>query len=298
MTDAQDQLDDSGVVSGGALDTWHLVVAYDGTAFHGWQVQPECRTVQGELQSRLSRLFRQPELRLFGTSRTDAGVHALDQNVSFRVPPTAGLDAESLRRTLNRWLPADMQVLAVRHAEPDFHARHSARGKAYTYVLHTGERCSPLFTRFAWHVPQALDVEAMRAAARRLEGEHDFASFAVNPGRALESTVRRLHRLELDRSGPFLCVTAVGTSFLYRMVRGLVGYLLHVGKGLASPADVERVLAACDRRASAESAPAHGLFLARVFFEAEAWRSWRPVVPPFAWPVQETLVAVAADRFT
>ena len=263
--------------------TWHLCLGYDGTAFHGWQVQPAQRTVQGQLLQRLTRLFRAPGLQLSATSRTDAGVHALDQHVSFSVPSPPDLDAESLRRRLNRWLPADIRVTAVREESAGFTARHANCGKAYTYCLYQGEKVSPLFARFVWPLPQRLDLEAMQRAGLLLEGEHDFASFAANPRREVESTVCRLHQVRVLPLDDLVCVSVLGNRFLYKMVRGLVGYLVHVGYGKAPPKSVLQVLAAVQRGAAAQSAPAAGLFLGRVFFSEAERLEYTPRLPPFAW---------------
>ena len=265
------------------IRTWHIVVAYDGTGFRGWQIQPGPRTVQYELQMRLQRLFRDPGLTVAATSRTDGGVHALGQHVSFLAVAPPGLDADGVCRTLNRWLPPDVQVLSVSEEAPGFHARYDACSKAYTYVVHTGERCSPLFYRYAWQYRRAMDVNAMRQAASYLEGEHDFKSFSANPKRVIESHVRTLHAVEVHEMGDLLCVSVIGNSFLYKMVRGIVGYLVHVGLGQGTPEETPAVLAARDRSAAAASAPPQGLFLARVFFEEDEWRSYEPILPPFAW---------------
>ena len=264
-------------------ETWHLSVAYDGTRFRGYQIQPDQPTVQYELQHRLRLLFRNAELRIAGTSRTDAGVHALDQNVSFKAVTPDDLDPETVRRTLNRWLPADIKVKTVELGPQEFHARHSARGKAYTYALHRGEKCDPLFARFVWALPAHLDVSSMQEAAAHLCGEHDFASFAVNARREISSTIRVLNRLEITANGEMVYFSVLGDSFLYKMVRSVVGYLVHVGKGSASAHETPAVLEARDRCAAAESAPAQGLFLAQVFFAPDAWKSYTPVLPPFAW---------------
>ena len=269
----------------GKIRTWHLSVSYDGTDFHGWQIQPCQRTVQGELQQRLRRLFRREDLRIVGCSRTDAGVHALDQRVSFAVVPPAGLDTEGLRRLLNRWLPADIRVNGVWEAAAGFSARFDNCGKAYTYCLHVGEKPHPLYARFVWHVPRPLDLAAMSRGAAKLEGERDFASFAVNARREIDSTVRRIERIEVLRSGELLCISVVGESFLYKMVRSLVGHLVAIGLGRASVGDIEAVLAARDRTAASESAPAAGLFLTRVFFSAEEMRAYRAGGPPFGVPI-------------
>lgn len=263
--------------------TWHLRLAYDGSAFHGWQVQPGQRTVQGQLLQRLQRLFRAPDLQVSGTSRTDAGVHALDQHLSFTAPTPADMDGERLRRVLNRWLPEDIRVTAADLAPADFSARYANCGKAYTYSLFQGEKISPLFARFVWSLHQRLDVPAMQQTAALLVGEHDFASFGVNPKREIESTVCRLFRVEVVARGDLVCVSVVGNRFLYKMVRSLVGYLVHVGHGNAPPEAVLQVLAAGSRGAAAQSAPAAGLFLARVFFDRAEMEDYQPRLPPFGW---------------
>jgi tRNA pseudouridine38-40 synthase len=262
---------------------WHLSLAYDGSNFRGWQIQPNVRTVQGELVDRLRRLFSDPTLRVAGTSRTDGGVHALDQQASFAADTPAEFTAEKLHTILNRWLPADIVVTRVREVPLDFSARFAAEGKAYTYVLNPGERLLPMFAPFAWHFPRRLDLAAMRAAATYLVGEQDFSSFAANPKREVESHVRLVHRVEIAAVDGLLCFNVVGESFLYKMVRSMVGWLAHVGRGAAPPEATLDVLAAKDRCAAADSAPAEGLFLAKVFFEPDAWRDYVPILPPFRW---------------
>ncbi len=262
---------------------WHLTLAYDGTAYNGWQIQPDVRTIQGELEKRLRLIFRCTHLRVAGSSRTDAGVHALDQHVSFTDPGAAAVEPAALHRALNRWLPNDIRVLAVEQRELEFHARYRPLAKAYTYVLCPREAASPFTPRFAWIVPGALDLERMRAATPFFIGEQDFASFGVNPKEEIETTVRRVFRCEIVEHGPLLCVNVIGESFLYKMVRSMVGWLVHVGKGDAAPEDTAAVLAARNRTAGADSAPGQGLFLARVFFPPSTWEDYRPFLPPWAW---------------
>jgi tRNA pseudouridine38-40 synthase len=300
MSNRMDDTDPTAVpsVTGGLpARTWHLSLAYDGTAFHGWQIQPGQRTVQGQVLQRLQRLFQAPDLQVSATSRTDAGVHALDQHLSFTVPTPADLDGEGLRRLLNRWLPEDIRVTAAVEAPAGFKARHANCGKAYTYSLFQGEKVSPLFARFVWSLNQRLDIAAMRQTAVLLAGERDFASFGVNPRREIESTVCHLFRVQVVAQGDLVCVSVVGDRFLYKMVRGLVGYLVHVGHGKAPPEAVLRVLAACDRGAAAQSAPAAGLFLARVFFDPAEMQAYEPVVPPFGWESGERL-SVVGERLS
>lgn len=269
-----------------ALPVWHLTLAYDGSAYCGWQLQPDQPTVQAELQARLRRLLREPELRVAATSRTDAGVHALDQHVTFPDCGSGELAPATLQRLLNRWLPADIRVLHAERREPGFNARFSASAKAYVYVICPRDRATPFLSRYAWVFHAPLEIEAMRRAAAMLVGELDFASFGVNPRceeREGEPTVRRLFRVEVVEQDGLLYVIVLGESFLYKMVRSMVGFLVHVGRGACPPEATLAVLAARDRRAAADSAPAPGLFLAKVFFPPEDWRDYRPVLPPPLW---------------
>jgi tRNA pseudouridine38-40 synthase len=266
--------------------TWHLTVAYDGTEFHGWQLQPAARTVQGELLKRLQRVFRLPELKIYGTSRTDAGVHALDQHVSFETPADTDVTTESLQNTMNRWLPEDMAVTCVEQREADFHVRHNACGKSYIYVVHHGPgRPNPLASRFLWRHHRTLNREAMQACANLMVGTHDFSSFGNQGGAPDADPIKTIHRIEVVAVGQMLCICISGTSFLYKMVRIMSGYLVHVGTGAAAPDEVLRVLASCDRGTAKLTAPAQGLFLEKVFFEPEAWKTHQPALPPFRWPV-------------
>lgn len=264
---------------------WHLSIAYDGGAYHGWQVQPQHPTVQSELESRLRVLFRSPELRLAATSRTDAGVHALDQHVSFACPSPRSLTGAAIRRALNRWLPSDIRVMSAESAPLGFHARYDAWGKSYTYVIVTGECCDPFRGPFVWLHSRPLDLGAMRAAADMLVGEHDFASFGVNPKREIETTVRRLVALEIHAEGTTVALHVSGRSFLYKMVRSIVGLLAKIGRGECGAARAEAALRARNRAAlQADTAPAQGLFLARVFFSESEWCSYEPGLPPFVAP--------------
>jgi len=261
---------------------WHLKVQYDGTEFYGWQVQPKNRTVQGEMRTRLRLMLRNPELKVFGSSRTDAGVHALDQQVSFETVMPKDMTPDKFPAQLNRWLPDDILLKSAEIAPPGFNARYDNFGKAYTYCISPGVKINPIFARYVWRTPKALDIDAMREAASYLVGENDFASFAANAGREIESTVRNLHNLDVLENGDGLIyINAVGDSFLYKMVRSLTGYLVHVGAGHAKPEEAKRVLAAKNRSAAADSAPAQGLFLAKVFLREGEWRDYKPVLPPF-----------------
>ena len=247
-----------------------LVLSYDGTDFAGWQVQPDRRTVQGDLEAALSRLWERP-VRIQGAGRTDAGVHALAQVAHLDDP--LGWPAERLAGALNASLAPDLRVRAVHEVADDFHALGDARRKTYVYqcrrVAVAGGRRAveaavpPLLRRTHLGVPADLDLGAMRRAAAALVGTHDFVAFskAMPAGRG---TVKRLEALRVLARGPSLALVASGEGFLYGMCRLLAGLLLEVGRGRLEPAAAAELLAARDRERVPASLPARGLLLARV----------------------------------
>jgi tRNA pseudouridine38-40 synthase len=239
-----------------------LVLAYDGTDFHGWAKQPRLRTVQGVLEEALQRVLRQvPEISVAG--RTDAGVHARGQVVSFLAPDD--IDPERIQRAVNGMLAPEVVVTRSSPAREGFDARHSATAREYVYRIDLGAVPDPFAARFVWHRPTDVSVAAMRRAARHLLGEHDFASFCRAP-KLPASTVRRLERLAVSRIGGRLEISAQANSFLHQMVRSLVGMLIGVGEGRIAPDAIPAILEARDRSAAAPVAPPHGLTLERVAY--------------------------------
>jgi tRNA pseudouridine38-40 synthase len=243
-----------------------LVLAYDGSDFAGWQVQPDSATIQGTLASAIGRVTGEKVLPQ-GSGRTDAGVHALGQVATCALE--SPIPAGNLLRALNDLLPASIRVLEVSEAELEFHARKSARGKTYRYRIYRGAICPPFLARYVWHHPYPLDENAMRQASALVLGEHDFTSFAaVDPERGKEengvSNVRRISLSGWDREAEELIYTVRGSGFLHHMVRNLVGTFVLVGKGTLRPEDISRILQAKDRSAAGATAPAHGLYLVNV----------------------------------
>ncbi len=243
-----------------------LVLAYDGSDFSGWQVQPTAQTIQGTLAGAIARLTGETILPQ-GSGRTDAGVHALGQVATFATE--SPIPAENFTKALNDILPASIRVLESADAPLDFHARKSATGKTYRYRMYRGAICPPFLARYVWHYPYPLDEEAMRRAAGIVVGEHDFTSFAaVDPERGHEneaaSNVRRIFASGWERCGEEFVYTVRGSGFLHHMVRNLVGTFLLAGKGTLGPADVTRILEARDRSAAGATAPASGLYLVGV----------------------------------
>ena len=265
---------------------WHLTIAYNGTQYAGWQIQPEAKTVHGEIQTRLRRLFRDEELTMHGTSRTDAGVHAIDQHATFTVGDKAkNMVPARLQQLLNRWLPSNIRIVRVTNEPASFHARHCAVAKAYVYAIHNGLLCSPFGFPYMWNVKGNLNIDGLMRAASRFVGKHDFAVFSANPRRQLTSTVRNIYRLDVCRNGANFYFIVIGDAFLYKMVRTLIGYLV-VNVGLNHgwhPGEQENLFKAGVRPPWIRTAPPEGLFLTKVFFEKDAWIGYKPILPPHHW---------------
>jgi tRNA pseudouridine38-40 synthase len=249
------------------MSTFRLTLAYDGTDFAGWQWQPGRRTVQGEMEAALERITGQPT-KCIASGRTDAGVHALGQVVSF-VSPTRH-SPEVLVRALNAELPDDMLVFEVARAADGFHAQRHAVRKRSRYLIEDG-RCRDLFDRkHLWHIYQRLDVAAMQAAATPLVGTHDFASFQTT-GSSRLTTVRTVFDLLVERRQAErterVIIEVEADGFLYNMVRNIVGTLVAVGKGKQPPNWPAEALRQCDRTKAGMTAPPQGLFLVGVQYE-------------------------------
>jgi tRNA pseudouridine38-40 synthase len=243
-----------------------LILAYDGSEFAGWQVQPDAVSVQGTLASAIGRITGEKVLPQ-GSGRTDAGVHALAQVATFATE--SSVPAANFVKALNDILPASVRVLEAQEAAPDFHARKSARGKTYRYRIYRAAIYPPFLARYLWHYPFPLDELAMVRAAGLVEGEHDFTSFAaVDPERGREgkpmSNLREIFSSSWERQGDEFVYTVRGSGFLHHMVRNLVGTFILVGKGTLRAGDVTRILQARNRSAAGATAPASGLYLVNV----------------------------------
>jgi tRNA pseudouridine38-40 synthase len=248
-----------------------IVLAYDGTDFCGWQVQPDTQSIQGVLSHAIGRVTNENVLPQ-GSGRTDAGVHALAQVATFTTK--SSIPAENLTKALNDVLPASIRVLEVIEKPAEFHARKSAQAKTYRYRIYRGTICSPFLARFVWHYPYPLDCAKMADAAAFVVGEHDFTSFAaVDPERSnvdkskddrFESNVRRIFDSSWTQEDDELIYTVRGSGFLHHMVRNLVGTFLLVGKGTLQAEDISRIVRARSRSAAGATAPASGLYLVGV----------------------------------
>ena len=242
-----------------------LTIEYDGTNFNGWQVQARGnRTVQGELESCLQKIFKK-KTRIYGSGRTDSGVHALGQVANFKTDTK--ISVEALCRALNTYLPADVAILKAQEVKPDFHAQFNARRKTYRYtILNRFEPCA-VNQRFCTHIPYYLNLRRMRAAAKHVIGRNDFMSFvASDPCKRNQErdTRRRVYRSEFRKSKDYIIYEIEADGFLYKMVRNIAGTLIDVGCGKFSVNDVHDIIKAKNRIAAGDTAPPQGLCLVSV----------------------------------
>jgi tRNA pseudouridine38-40 synthase len=244
------------------LRTLRLTLAYDGTDFAGWQVQPDCPTVQGLVRDACARILGE-SVKLTGASRTDAGVHALRQVASFST--ASSLDPARLSRALNALLPDAVRVLGASEAPAGFDARRSAMGKRYLYLIDRDRVAHPLLRRYAWHPRFSLDVDAMRSALGAIRGKHDFSAFCAAPGRGRTPTCT-VRSARLCERGASIAIALSADSFLHHMVRNIVGSLVEVGRGAKPASWMADLLEGRDRTRSGPTAPAQGLMLVRVLY--------------------------------
>ena len=248
-----------------------LVLAYDGTDFCGWQVQPDASSIQGTLASAIGRITGEKVLPQ-GSGRTDAGVHALGQVASFQTESV--IPAANLVIALNDILPASIRILEATEAAKDFHPRKSAKAKTYRYRIYRESVCPPFLAKYVWHYPYRLDLAAMSESAPLMEGEHDFTSFAaVDPERSnqnednqpkKQNNIRTIFSSQWrEQAGEFIYEVR-GNGFLHHMVRNLVGTFLLVGKGTLESSNMATILQSKNRSAAGATAPANGLYLVNV----------------------------------
>lgn len=247
-----------------ALPKIKLVISYDGTDFHGFARQPGLRTVQGVLEEHLAKIHNTP-VEVFGSGRTDAGVHAVGQVVHFE--REVGPPAERYVYLLRRSLPPDIVPVSAEEVAVDFHARFSVRRKTYRYTIQRANVPDIFTYRFTWHEPRPMDVELMRRAARDLVGEHDFTSFCASTT-PIEDKRRTLYQVDVTERGSYLDITCSGNGFLQYMVRIIVGTLVDLGEGRLRHS-IPEILSARDRAQAGRTAPARGLSLWKVDYEAE-----------------------------
>jgi tRNA pseudouridine38-40 synthase len=241
-----------------------FILAYDGTDFHGWQVQPGLATIQGTLEQVFSEIEGRA-VHVAGSGRTDAGVHALRQTAA--VSLSNPIPLANLRKAANRLLPPSIRVLKTEEVEAGFHPRYHAVSKTYEYRIFRGEVCPPVEFRYVHHYPYPLDLDRVMALARVIEGAHDFGAFAAADNREMESTVRTIFSSQIEIEGEHLFYLVSGSGFLKHMVRNIIGMLIEAGKGNLDEHGLREFLTpGCGKRAG-PTAPAKGLFLIRVDYE-------------------------------
>ena len=243
---------------------YKCTIAYDGTQFAGYQIQPEKRTVQLELEKVLKTMHKGKDIKVAASGRTDAGVHAKGQVIHFDSP--LDLPPERWIKALGTMLPADISVVNLERTSHDFHARYNAIRKEYRYYISLTETRDPFMRNYAYHYPYKLDLNLMESAAEYLKGTHDFTSFCSAKTEVVDR-VRTVELIDFLKEEHQLVIRFVGNGFLYNMVRILVGTLLEVGIGKRSPADMKEILTALDRTKAGRTAPGHGLYLWKVDYE-------------------------------
>ena len=243
---------------------YKVVIAYDGTAYSGWQYQDNALGIQQVVEEALAYIERGP-VRIYGSSRTDAGVHAEGFVGHFHL--TKPIPPANVVKALNAQLPDAIRILKSSYVKEDFDARLSATGKEYRYQVYQADILPPHLAPYWTFCHRPLDVQAMQDAANRFVGRHDFVSFAANPHRDLETTVRNIFSFKVRKAGPRVTFIVQGDGFLYKQVRSMVGFLISVGKGGEKPAAVTELLeAAAPRTARVQTAPGKGLFLWKVWY--------------------------------
>ncbi|CAM3851144.1 tRNA pseudouridine(38-40) synthase TruA [Cytobacillus oceanisediminis] len=245
------------------MQRFKCIVTYDGTHFAGYQVQPNKRTVQGELERALKKLHKGEDIRVTASGRTDAGVHARGQVIHFDSP--LNIPLEKWEIALNSLLPDDVAVIGAARAAEDFHVRFDAKGKEYRYFVHLSSRRDPFKRHYAYQFPYALNIDSIKKAAAGLVGTHDFTSFC-SAKTEVEDKVREIQEIEVVEEGDMLTFRFKGTGFLYNMVRILVGTLLEVGSGERDADSMPAIIEEKNRSAAGKTAPPQGLYLWKVFY--------------------------------
>ncbi|MDP9743471.1 UNVERIFIED_ORG: tRNA pseudouridine38-40 synthase [Bacillus sp. B2I3] len=246
------------------MPKYKCVIAYDGTDFAGYQVQPEKRTIQSEFEAVLAQMHKGTIIKVTASGRTDSGVHAKGQVLHFESPLT--FPTENWIKAFSALLPTDIIALEVDIVPDDFHARFHTTGKEYRYIVARSKLRDPFKRNYAYHYPYPLNVEAMREAISYLIGTHDFTSFCSAKTEVVDK-VRTIKEMDFEESDDFLVFRFVGEGFLYNMVRILVGTLLDVGSGKMSPHEMSGILDKKDRSFAGKTAPAQGLYLWKVFYK-------------------------------
>ena len=239
-----------------------ITISYDGTAYHGWQFQPNAITVQSVIENALFELLNE-KVTVVGTSRTDAGVHA--KEFTFHLDCADNIPKAAFLRGLNGLLPYDIAVTDAKEIAPDFHARYNALGKTYCYNIYNSNKKDPFKLRFAWQIERPLDIDKMNEFAKSIVGKHDFYAFSSS-GRTVENTIRTVSECYVTKNGDDVKLYITADGFLYNMVRIIIGTAVAVSDGKINVSDIEDILKKRDRAALGMTAPPQGLFLEKVHY--------------------------------
>ena len=239
-----------------------LTIEYDGTNFYGWQKQPNLRTVEEELENGLLSLTKE-NVKLFGSGRTDRGVHGKGQVANFKT--SSNIPPDKFKYALNAILPEDISIKDSTEVYLDFHSRYSAVAKEYSYLIYNNSIRSPLLRNYSYHIPYTLDLKRMKYGTKFFLGTHDFYGF-MSSGSSVKNTIRTIHDINLDKNGDIIEFKVKGNGFLYNMVRIMVGTLLDVGSKKIDPDKLPDIINSKDRILSGATAPAQGLYLEKVFY--------------------------------
>lgn len=245
------------------MKRFKMIVAYDGTNYHGFAKQNEAVTVQGTLEQAIQKIT-QEEIVSLGAGRTDAGVHAKGQCVTF--DSLTKIPAERLLKAINSQLPSDIVVQSVEEVDENFHPRFGAKRKTYRYQIWCGKLPDPFTYRYALHYPYPVNETLMQEAAYHMVGEHDFACFCAS-GSQVKDTVRKIYSIDIKREGDMISIDICGNGFLYNMVRIIVGTLLYVNEGKLSTAEISEIIRGKDRKKAGPTVPPQGLTMLSIVYE-------------------------------
>lgn len=241
---------------------YKIKISYDGLNYFGWQNQPKKNTVQGEIEKALFKISGNKLITIEGSGRTDAGVHARGQIAHFDLPKS--INANELKVALNSLLKKDIRIHSLVKTSPNFHARYDVKSKEYRYFIYNGNVMPPNLRNYSHHENRVLNLKKMKEAAVFLVGNHDFSVFSVNPGYKIENSFRTLYEINLKKKNSTIVISFLGNGFLYKMVRGLVGFLIDVGLEKFEPSFVQNIFEQKKRDKDVKTAPSSGLFLWKV----------------------------------
>jgi len=262
------------------MKNFYLIkIAYNGTTYNGWQSQPCGNTIQDYIKTSLERLFK-TEIRLNGSSRTDAGVHAIGMFASFEVPASPIIPIDNIKHFLNHSLPKSILIKNIQEVNEKFHARYSACSKTYTYVINRSQNENPFLSNFTWHLPKFSNIIEVEKSLSFIEGYYDFSAFTVKRNN-IDNAYRHIYKTEIIEIDDFVCINITGNGFLYKMVRSILGSLKEIGMNKYPAEELLRILNSKDRAQGSKTAPPTGLYLMDVYYEKDKWNDFDLTSLPF-----------------